>query len=102
MIMEAALHSRVANHYAYGDLVGAIRDGLGRIGCGLGGPARQIAAHYGCQVDGIDPTRDYVEACNVLSEWLHLNECVSCSTATLWPYPSQIASFLPRTCCMSE
>ena len=77
MIMEAALHSRVANHYAHGDLVGAIRDGLGRIGCGLGGPARQIAAHYGCQVDGIDPTRDYVEACNVLSEWLHLNECVS-------------------------
>jgi len=77
MIIEAALHSRVANHYAHGDLVGAIRDGLGRIGCGLGGPARQIAAHYGCQVDGIDPTRDYVEACNVLSEWLHLNECVS-------------------------
>ncbi|WP_189523858.1 MULTISPECIES: class I SAM-dependent methyltransferase [unclassified Mesorhizobium] len=44
------------------------------IGCGLGGPARQIAAQYGCQASGIDLTRDYVEAGNVLSGWLHVKE----------------------------
>ncbi|BCM21076.1 class I SAM-dependent methyltransferase [Mesorhizobium sp. J8] len=46
------------------------------IGCGLGGPARQIAARYGCHVNGIDLTRDYVEAGNVLSSWRHLEERV--------------------------
>jgi ubiquinone/menaquinone biosynthesis C-methylase UbiE len=47
------------------------------IGCGLGGPARQIAAQYGCQVCGIDLTRAYVEAGNILSGWLHLEDRVS-------------------------
>jgi SAM-dependent methyltransferase len=47
------------------------------IGCGLGGPARQIAAHYGCHVSGVDLTRDYVEAGNTLSRWLHLEDRVS-------------------------
>ena len=103
--MDATLGSRVADHYARGDLVEAIREGLARIGksettvtaddlapvdefhiggratdalarqlslaaedrvldigCGLGGPARQIAAKYGCGVTGIDLTHDYVDA----------------------------------------
>ena len=47
------------------------------IGCGLGGPARQIAACYDCYVTGIDLTRDYVEAGNILSGWLHLEKRVS-------------------------
>jgi ubiquinone/menaquinone biosynthesis C-methylase UbiE len=47
------------------------------LGCGLGGPARQIAAHYGCHVTGLDVTRDYVDVGNVLSRWLHLEERVS-------------------------
>lgn len=115
------MRSLVADHYARGDLVAAIREGLARIGktettvtaedlapadefhiggraatrdmaqqldlterdcvldvgCGLGGPARQIAAHYGCRVAGIDLTRDYIEAGNVLSEWLQLRDHVS-------------------------
>jgi ubiquinone/menaquinone biosynthesis C-methylase UbiE len=119
--MEAAVRSRVADHYARGNLVAAIRDGLTRlgktestvtaedlapvdefhiggraatedvarqltlaasdrvldIGCGLGGPARQIAVRYGCHVSGIDLTRDYVEAGNVLTGWLQLDGRVS-------------------------
>jgi 2-polyprenyl-3-methyl-5-hydroxy-6-metoxy-1,4-benzoquinol methylase len=31
------------------------------VGCGIGGPARFAASRYGCQVDGIDLTREYVE-----------------------------------------
>jgi SAM-dependent methyltransferase len=119
--MEAMVGSDVAAHYARGDLVAAIRDGLARmgksedtvtaedlapvdefhiggrataadiaqqlalsvsdrvldVGCGLGGAARQIAAQYGCHVDGIDLTCDYVAAGNVLSRWLHLDGRVS-------------------------
>jgi ubiquinone/menaquinone biosynthesis C-methylase UbiE len=121
VIMEAAVHSPVAAHYARKGLIAGIRDGLARmgrtettvtaedlapvdefhiggrastaalaqqlalgasdrvldIGCGLGGPARQIAAQYGCHVTGIDLTLDYVEAGNTLSEWLHLGDRVS-------------------------
>jgi ubiquinone/menaquinone biosynthesis C-methylase UbiE len=115
------MRSSVADHYARGDLVAAIREGLARlgkteatvtaedlapvdefhiggraatgdvaqqlelaggdcvldIGCGLGGPARQIAAYCGCLVIGIDLTRDYIEAGNVLSVWLRLDDRVS-------------------------
>ncbi|WP_165349875.1 MULTISPECIES: methyltransferase domain-containing protein [unclassified Mesorhizobium] len=63
------------------------------IGCGLGGPARQIAAQYGCQVTGIDLTRDYVEAGNVLSGWLHLKERVSLQQGDALALPFADGSF---------
>ncbi|ARP68197.1 hypothetical protein A9K65_032805 (plasmid) [Mesorhizobium sp. WSM1497] len=137
MIMEAAPHSQIADHYARGSLVEDIRDGLaamgktestvtaedlspvdefhigGRaatgelagqlaltaadrvldIGCGLGGPARQIASHYDCHVTGIDLTRDYVEAGNVLSGWLHLGERVSLQQGDALRLPFADGSF---------
>ncbi|MDG4877221.1 methyltransferase domain-containing protein [Mesorhizobium sp. WSM4935] len=63
------------------------------IGCGLGGPARQIAAHYGCQVTGIDLTRDYVEAGNVLSGWLHLEDRISLQQGDALALPFADESF---------
>jgi 2-polyprenyl-3-methyl-5-hydroxy-6-metoxy-1,4-benzoquinol methylase len=61
----------IGGREATGDLAGQLAlvadDRVLDIGCGLGGPARQIAAHYGWHVFGIDLTRDYVEAGNVLS-----------------------------------
>ena len=137
MITDAAVRPNVANHYARGDLVTAIRDGLARlgksestvtaedlapvdefhiggraataelarqlaltasdrvldIGCGLGGPARQIAAHYGCHVSGIDLTRDYVETGNVLSGWLQLEGRVSLQQGDALALPFAPGSF---------
>jgi SAM-dependent methyltransferase len=63
------------------------------IGCGLGGPARQIAAQYGCHVTGIDLTRDYVEAGNVLSGWLHLTDRVSLQQGDALALPFADQSF---------
>ena len=37
------------------------------IGCGIGGPARWIAAKYGCQVTGVDLTAEFCEAARELS-----------------------------------
>ncbi len=37
------------------------------IGCGLGGPARYIAARFGCAVSGIDITGPFVDAANKLT-----------------------------------
>ena len=38
------------------------------IGCGAGGPARLVAARYGCQVTGIDLTDDFIETGGRLSK----------------------------------
>jgi ubiquinone/menaquinone biosynthesis C-methylase UbiE len=37
------------------------------IGCGIGGPARWIAAKYGCQVTGVDLTAEFCEAARELN-----------------------------------
>jgi ubiquinone/menaquinone biosynthesis C-methylase UbiE len=71
----------------------AANDRVLDIGCGLGGPARQIAAHYGCHVTGIDLTPDYVDAGNVLSSWLHLGERVSLQQGDALALPFTDGSF---------
>jgi SAM-dependent methyltransferase len=38
------------------------------VGCGLGGPARFLAATYGCHVTGIDLSQPFIEAARMLSE----------------------------------
>lgn len=63
------------------------------IGCGLGGPARQISAHYDCHVTGIDLTPDYVDAGNVLSGWLHLSDRVSLQQGDALALPFPDGSF---------
>jgi len=42
------------------------------VGCGIGGPARTLAAEYGCDVTGIDLTEDYIRTARTLSGWLDL------------------------------
>jgi ubiquinone/menaquinone biosynthesis C-methylase UbiE len=74
---EFHIGGRAATEDVARQLTLAASDRVLDIGCGLGGPARQIAARYGCHVSGIDLTRDYVEAGNVLSGWLRLEGRVS-------------------------
>jgi SAM-dependent methyltransferase len=59
-------------------LLGA-RDGLRvlDVGGGLGGPARTLAAEFGCQVTTLDLTETFVEAARVLTARLGLGERVS-------------------------
>ncbi|WP_157678607.1 methyltransferase domain-containing protein [Mesorhizobium sp. WSM1497] len=87
----------IGGRAATGELAGQLalnpRDRVLDIGCGLGGPARQIAAHYDCQVTGIDLTRDYVEAGNILSGWLHLGERVSLQQGNALGMPFADGSF---------
>lgn len=47
------------------------------VGGGFGGPARTLAAHYGCDVTAVDLTPSYVEVANVLTERVGLAEQVS-------------------------
>ncbi|MCJ7622303.1 MAG: methyltransferase domain-containing protein [Anaerolineaceae bacterium] len=43
------------------------------IGCGIGGPARTLAADFDCKVLGIDITEEYVRAARMLTKLLHLS-----------------------------
>jgi 2-polyprenyl-3-methyl-5-hydroxy-6-metoxy-1,4-benzoquinol methylase len=47
------------------------------VGCGIGGPARTLAAEFGCQVTGLDITESYVQAAEMLTEKVGLSESVT-------------------------
>lgn len=47
------------------------------IGCGTGGPARFLAATYGCRVDGVDLTPEYIETGRVLTERCGLSDRIT-------------------------
>ncbi len=44
------------------------------IGCGVGGPARTLAEHFGCRVVGVDLAASYVEAATALTRRVGLSE----------------------------
>lgn len=90
---EFHIGGRAATGELAGQLALTAKDHVLDIGCGLGGPARQVAAHYDCQVTGIDLTRDYVEAGNVLSGWLRLEDRVSLQQGDALGLPFPDGSF---------
>lgn len=63
------------------------------IGCGLGGTARFLAAAYGCDVAGVDITREFVEVGERLNRHLGLAERISLSVASALATPYADSSF---------
>lgn len=59
------------------------------IGCGVGGPARHLAAALGCRVTGIDLTAEFVEAAEALTRRCGLADRVSFrqGSALAMPFP---------------
>ena len=46
------------------------------LGCGIGGPARYLAATFGCKVIGIDLRPGFIEAATYLTERCELSDLV--------------------------
>jgi SAM-dependent methyltransferase len=63
------------------------------IGCGLGGPARFLAATYGCRVTGIDLSQPFIEVATMLTERCGLKESVLYQQADALNLPFADASF---------
>jgi SAM-dependent methyltransferase len=57
------------------------------VGSGVGGPARFVAATYGCSVVGIDLSQSFVEAANYLTQRTGQTEQVSFQTASALDLP---------------
>jgi ubiquinone/menaquinone biosynthesis C-methylase UbiE len=57
------------------------------VGSGIGGPARFLAATYGCQVTGVDLSEPFVDAARYLTERTGQNKLVSFETASALELP---------------
>jgi len=68
-------------------------DHLLDIGCGIGGPARWIAAKYGCRVTGVDLTPEFCEAARELNTLTALSDCVQILHAGALSLPGPDNSF---------
>lgn len=61
------------------------------VGCGLGGPARYLAAVHGCQVTGIDLSQPFIEVATMLGKRTGLSDYLTFvqGDATELPFPSE-------------
>jgi sarcosine/dimethylglycine N-methyltransferase len=63
------------------------------IGSGVGGPARYLAATYGCQVTGIDLSEPFVDAARYLTERTGQSELVSFQAGSALELPFEDGRF---------
>jgi 2-polyprenyl-3-methyl-5-hydroxy-6-metoxy-1,4-benzoquinol methylase len=69
-------------------------DHLLDIGCGIGGPARWLAAKYGCRVTGIDLTAEFCEAARELNSLCGLADRVQIMHGSALSLPLPDNSFI--------
>ncbi len=63
------------------------------IGSGLGGPARTLSQHYGCQVTGLDLTEEFCRVATMLTELCGMQERVSFLHGNALDMPFENTSF---------
>jgi SAM-dependent methyltransferase len=63
------------------------------VGCGIGGPARAIAHHFGCTVVGVDLTEEFCSAGTLLNERTGLARKVTIRHASALDLPLEDRSF---------
>ena len=62
-------------------------------GCGLGGPARTLAAEFGCEVVGLEIVEEFCRAAAMLTEWVGLSDRVTIREGDMRAMPFSDASF---------
>jgi SAM-dependent methyltransferase len=63
------------------------------VGCGLGGPARSLAAIFDCRVTGIDMSPDFIDAATYLTERCRLLDRVTFQVGDATRLPFEDAAF---------
>lgn len=63
------------------------------VGCGIGGPARTLAAEFGCRVTGLDLTEEFCRAARMLTERVGLGDKVEFIQGSALEMPFDNASF---------
>ncbi|NDW00170.1 class I SAM-dependent methyltransferase [Salipiger sp. PrR002] len=62
------------------------------LGCGLGGPARYVAANTGAHVTGVDLTAEFVDTGRVLTDWSGLSDRVHLIEGSVLDLPLESGS----------
>jgi SAM-dependent methyltransferase len=63
------------------------------LGCGIGGPARYLAATFGCKVTGVDLSPDFIEAASYLTARCGLSDRIAYQAGDALHLPFEDASF---------
>lgn len=63
------------------------------VGCGVGGPARTLAAEFGCEVMGLEIVGEFCLAAKMLTEWVGLADRVSFQEGDMRAMPFADAEF---------
>ncbi|HZJ25816.1 MAG TPA: methyltransferase domain-containing protein [Acidimicrobiia bacterium] len=63
------------------------------VGCGIGGPARHVAAEHGCEIVGVDLTDEHLQLANRLNAMVGLDDLVRCERASALALPYEAESF---------
>jgi len=63
------------------------------VGCGVGGPARTLAAEFGCEVVGLEIVGEFCRAAEMLTEWVGLADLVSFHEGDMRAMPFADAEF---------
>ncbi len=63
------------------------------VGCGVGGPARTLAAEFGCEVAGLEIVGEFCLAAEMLTEWVGLADRVSFREGDMRSMPFADAEF---------
>ena len=90
---EFHVGGREASRHLFEPLNFSEQDEVLDVGCGLGGPARFLASHYGCKVRGIDLTAEFIETGKVINQWLGLDQRVRLQQGDVMALPVENARF---------
>jgi len=63
------------------------------VGCGIGGPARTLAAEFGCEVVGLEIVEEFCRTATMLTEWVGLTDRVSFHEGDMRAMPFADADF---------
>lgn len=63
------------------------------LGCGVGGPARMLAAEFGCRVTGVDLVDEYCRAAEMITRHAGLSHLVNFQTGDMTALPFDDRSF---------
>ena len=63
------------------------------VGCGIGGPARTLAAEFGCEVVGLEIVGEFCRAAAMLTEWVGMTDRVSFHEGDMRAMPFADADF---------
>ena len=63
------------------------------VGCGIGGPARTLVSNFGCHVTGLDLSKEYCQAADLINKYVGLSDMIEIQQGNALEMPFSDAIF---------